>query len=223
MGSDPVSPRPRPEARNMPPPKWRAEARPWAEEVAFAQGLRDADDPAGAGAERAFGAAAESGVRVSGVTPSFTPGAEASENEGRQACPLLPSAPPLPTPRRRRGEPYLDSVLKPGAGPQVPAEGTGEHGVLPRPGFHVSQALEEVAWGDRERLGTPGNPPGPASQAVACAAPWEASAGQQSQPPMGRAQASAGGPGWKVGEGTRVTGTGGLGDPTELNSSVLRI
>lgn len=166
MASDLVSPRPRPEARDMPPPKWRAEARPRAEEVAFTQGLRDADDPAGAGAERAFGAAAESGVRVSGVTPSFTPRAEASENEGRQACPLLPSAPPLPTSRRRRGEPYLDSVLKPGAGPQVPAEGTGEHGVLPRPGFHVSQALEEVAWGDRERLGTPGNPPGPASRGL---------------------------------------------------------
>lgn len=104
------------------------------------------------------------------------------KNERPALSLICTPAAPAPRGLGGRGEPYLDAILEPSTRSQVPAEGAGEHSVLPQPCFRVSQALEEVAWRDRERLGTPRNPPGPASQAMACAAPWEASACPQSRP-----------------------------------------
>lgn len=127
--------------------------------------------------------------------------------------------PRCPPPGGGEGSPTWTPSLNQAPGPRSRLR--VQESTASSPGRASTSARPSKKWpGETGRgWGPPGTPR--AQPPVACAAPWEASAGQQSQPPMGRAQASAGGPGWKVGEGTRVTGTGGLGDPTELNSSVL--
>lgn len=100
------------------------------------------------------------------------------DNKGKCA----PSAPAPSWLVKVRGW-YLDSILKPGARAQVPAEGAGQHGRLPQLGLRVSQGLGEVApgaWRDTDRgWGQSPRPPRPGLPGHSRMAPWEATGDPQ--------------------------------------------